>query len=525
MELTLTSLLKDLCPKLETPAWTIVPSDRAPRAFRARAELFESNNLFYWEADLVSGNVFVSKRSECVLAENRFQFEEAERSRVVAAFNKLYSGSMDTVEIELTVLIDGEAQSARMRAAQAVDSSPSQPRMFGTLRLGDVVPAAAVAGMAYIGHEIRTPLAAISGYAEFLQGSLDETGTGEGARRQSDAVRVIQTNVDYLLELLGNMIDSSRFTDSIEPIERQSVRLESFLREVIDLMKVSVASGVELIFEYDGALPEWISTDPIRLKQILLNLIGNAIKFTAKGSITLAVSRDDETAEQMRIEVCDTGMGMTPGQLERIFQPYQQADVSIARRFGGSGLGLVITRELLRSLGGNIEVESEAGLGTTFRILLPLRPADPVERESIVTDSVSGVGLDGSTRPLAGTQVLLAEDNATSARLMERILEDGGGIVTVCSSGLEVLETIEAASDTFDVILMDMRMPGMDGYETTRRLRGRGFQGRILALTAMTAPGQEERCRAAGCDRYIAKPVSRRSLLAAISDRFKAEKR
>jgi CheY-like chemotaxis protein/anti-sigma regulatory factor (Ser/Thr protein kinase) len=265
-------------------------------------------------------------------------------------------------------------------------------------------------------------------------------------------------------------------------------------------------------------MPERITTDPTRLRQILLNLVSNAVKFTERGGVRLAASLDDRDPEKplFRIDVIDTGIGMTPDQQTGLFQPFAQADVTTTRRFGGSGLGLLITRRLADLLGGEVSVGSELGRGSTFSVTVatgPLAGVRMIERPSGARPALAAVAVP--TEPLA-CRVLLVEDGPDNQRLIATILRKAGAEVTVAGNGQAGCDLVREATirgEPYDVVLMDMQMPVLDGYEATAQLRRGGYRRPVIALTAHAMQGERERCLAAGCDDFLCKPITRAALV------------
>jgi CheY-like chemotaxis protein/HPt (histidine-containing phosphotransfer) domain-containing protein len=290
------------------------------------------------------------------------------------------------------------------------------------------------------------------------------------------------------------------------------------------MMRVRAAQkGLSLNVEYASSLPRTLLTDDKRLRQILVNLVGNAIKFTEKGSVRLVVHwlsdwRDGLPAA--RIEVIDTGVGIPPETVEKLCQPFVQADSSTSRKYGGTGLGLAIVRKLLESMGGELSISSELGKGSTFVITFRCDPvpgsdmlADPAE---VVRDAPHHADEAPKELPrLDGLDVLLAEDGPDNRRLITRLLEKAGANVVAAEDGREALRKF--AEHVFDVVLMDIQMPVMDGYQAAHELRSRGYAGPILALTAHALTGERDRCIAAGCTDYLTKPIDRGVLISAVA--------
>jgi CheY-like chemotaxis protein len=287
------------------------------------------------------------------------------------------------------------------------------------------------------------------------------------------------------------------------------------------------AKGLPLSVQYAGPMPEMVYTDPTRLRQILVNLLGNAIKFTEVGEVRLAVKYlDADGQSRIQVDVIDTGIGMTPEQVDRLFQPFVQADTSTTREYGGTGLGLTISKRLAEVLGGTIcVVNTRPGGGTRFRVTVQARRcenagliAHPSEADCGRPDPRSDVETAESPA-LAGIRILLAEDGPDNQRLVAHLLRKAGADVTVVDNGQMAIDQIgeaEGAQRPFHVVLMDMQMPVMDGYEATSTLRSRGYTGRIIALTAHAMAGDRQHCIDAGCDDYAVKPVDRRRLIQVI---------
>jgi CheY-like chemotaxis protein len=281
--------------------------------------------------------------------------------------------------------------------------------------------------------------------------------------------------------------------------------------------------GIALRLSIEGEVPDTISCDPTRLRQVLINLLGNAVKFTEQGSVTLTLRRPDPLTARMTFEIEDTGIGMTPEQLSRLYQPFVQADSSTTRRYGGTGLGLAITRRCVDLLGGTIAVRSVPGTGTSFAVTVEtgdVSGVQPIRLRAPASQPAEGaLRLPSAVRqPLSGIRVLLAEDGLDNQRLIRFHLERAGARVDVAENGAKALERIRECSrlDRFDVVLMDMQMPVMDGYEAVRRLVATGERMPVIALTAHAMPGDRERCIEAGCDEYLCKPVDPRALISAI---------
>jgi len=376
--------------------------------------------------------------------------------------------------------------------------------------------------LANMSHEIRTPMTAILGFAETL---LDpELDAGE----RLDAARTIQRNGDYLLAIINDILDISKIEAGKMEIERIACSPCRLIAEVADLVKVRAEScGLAFNVEYLGNIPETIQTDPTRLRQILINLIGNAIKFTKTGGVRLITRfvQREETEHMMQFDVLDTGIGMTAEQAAKLFQPFQQADTSTTRQFGGTGLGLHISKRLAKMLGGDIVVVgTQQGVGTRFRVTIATGPLDGVKMidGGLTATSQTAEKPEEPARQvdLNGCRVLLAEDGPDNQRLISFHLKKAGADVTAVENGKIAVDAALAVQDQdkpFDVILMDMQMPVMSGYEATGLLRREGYTSPIIALTAHAMTGDREKCIEAGCDDYASKPIDRGALIAQVA--------
>jgi signal transduction histidine kinase/ActR/RegA family two-component response regulator len=385
--------------------------------------------------------------------------------------------------------------------------------------------------LANMSHEIRTPMTAILGYVDLL---ADHGDSAPGAPSREEAVETIRRNARHLLAIINDILDLSKIEAGQMKVDRQRVRTVDLVQDVMRLMDDRARQkGIALKLAFEGEVPDVITTDPTRVRQVLINLLGNAVKFTEQGSVTLTVRRDPGERRTVEFQVADTGIGMTPEQLARLYHPFVQADSSTTRRFGGTGLGLAISRRCVDMLGGAISVRSAPGTGTTFTVRLDagdltgaqpasLRQAHPKEPG---TDAATGTGGAGALRlpaavrqPLTGVRVLLAEDGIDNQRLIRFHLERAGARIDIVDNGAKALERIAEGSrlDRYDVILMDMQMPVMDGYEAVRRLVAAGERTPVIALTAHGMVGDREKCLDAGCTEYLCKPVDARGLVSAI---------
>ena len=371
--------------------------------------------------------------------------------------------------------------------------------------------------LANMSHEIRTPMTAVLGYADLL---LDvDLSTGD----RVSYIQTIRRNGEHLLAVLNDILDLSKIEAGKMTVEAAPCSPAQMAVDVASLMRVRAhAKSLQFDLQFETPVPETIHSDPTRLRQILMNLVGNAIKFTQRGRVSMAVSC---ALPALRFHIRDEGIGMAPEQVARLFQPFAQADSSTTRRFGGSGLGLVICRRLAEMLGGTILVESEVGRGSTFTFELDVGSLQGVAMLEDMSEACAPVSVASPARrqapsaPLNG-RVLLAEDGADNQVLVSTLLRRAGAEVEIVENGKLAVERALAAnaeSQPFGVLLMDMQMPELDGYGATATLRGRGYSGPIVALTAHAMAWDRDRCIAAGCTDYLTKPIQRDTLIATVA--------
>jgi len=370
------------------------------------------------------------------------------------------------------------------------------------VRLADTANEAKSSFLATMSHEIRTPMNAVVGFADLLAEDREDEA------RHGEHLATIRRNTDHLLDLINDVLDLAKVESGKMELHAQPMDLHGALRDIADLFgpKAS-AQGVSLGLEISSSVPREVMCDPTRLRQVVSNLVGNAVKFTEEGSVRIEAEGD---GGDVLVRVRDTGPGIVRADRERLFEAFTQASDRRSRRKGGTGLGLAIGRDLAGLMGGGLTLDSVEGTGSVFTLRLP---ATPVGGGSI---EVARGGCDRVTPgALSGVRVLLAEDGEDNARLATAFLERAGASVVRVADGSEAVELIEGDGPAFDLVLLDLQMPVMDGDEAAVAIRGLGFDVPLVVVTASAYEEDRERCLRAGFDGFVAKPITRSGLIEA----------
>ncbi|MBL8875339.1 MAG: response regulator [Phycisphaerae bacterium] len=398
------------------------------------------------------------------------------------------------------------ADSERLRRQAELDAIVAQELR----RRADEANRAKSDFLANMSHEIRTPMTSILGFADLLSDSR------QGTENSAEFIRAIHRNAEHLLTVINDILDITKIEAGRVSIERIECSPATIIHDVASLMTGRAAEkGIGLEFSFADSVPSTLVTDPTRLRQIAINLVGNAIKFTENGRVRVLLEYEPDPMLRplgvLLVRVQDTGIGLSRDQLDGLFEAFSQADLSTTRKFGGSGLGLAISRRLARLLGGDISATSTPGVGSEFVVRLNCR----LTENSPADESVARRAESSGPLQIRG-RILLAEDGPDNQRLIVHLLRAAGAEVVTVSNGHLAIEQCFAqlnAGTPFDLILMDMQMPVKDGYETTREIRAAGYTLPIVALTANVLTEQRRRAIESGCDDMIEKPIERQRFL------------
>tara|TARA_R110002049_G_scaffold285698_4_gene466980 strand:+ start:102050 stop:104230 length:2181 start_codon:yes stop_codon:yes gene_type:complete len=445
--------------------------------------------------------------------------EELLRNGIVKPFEKEFVGPDGTrtpVLLGMTLLPD-ESKEWLCFIVDITEQKRIERELHAAKQQAEAGSRAKSEFLANMSHEIRTPLNGILGFTEVLRRN------NASPQDAQSHLETIHNSGQHLLGLINDILDLSKIEAGKMEFQYHPCSPRQIIEEVKSVLSAFAAEKqLDLKIRWAGEMPSRVITDAGRLRQLLTNLIGNAIKFTESGGVSISAEWiPDITDSRLEIKVRDTGIGIRPENIEKIFSPFDQADNSITRQFGGTGLGLAISRHIAEGLGGELSVTSELKVGSEFTVNIPAWSHEAMpsidaanEEPDAGSDAIDKV--HGSALP--GTRVLLCEDGETNRDLFGLLLSEAGAIVTFAENGQEGLDCVEQAEEEFDVILMDMQMPVLDGYSAARQLRRAGWVKPIIALTAHAMRGDEEKCRDAGCSGYLTKPIKIDQLLEVVSN-------
>lgn len=414
----------------------------------------------------------------------------------------------------------------RKTRAQLEDLEKNNSILLKAQRVAEAASQAKSDFLANMSHEIRTPMTAILGHVDLIR-----DGDATDGERET-YYDVIRASGQHLLDIINDILDVSKIEAGRIQLNTAPVSVRDLAASVVSLLEVrSQKEGLGLDLEIQPSVPQWLELDAMRVRQVLLNLAGNGLKFTEEGGVSIRIrSEEVDCRVRLEIEVQDTGVGISEDQQPRIFEPFNQGDNSSTRTVGGTGLGLTISKRLTNLMGGDIQVVSSPGNGSTFTATFDTAVATPpvevieaavpapLPRESGKTNEgprSAEPGRDADSIRLQG-RVLLAEDTPLNQALVSAYLRKAGAEVSIAENGQRAVEMIESQQKQdrgFDLVLMDMQMPVLDGYGAVRLLRSRGYTGKIIALTAHAMEGDREKCIDAGCDDYATKPLDRAKFL------------
>ncbi|MCA9198832.1 MAG: response regulator [Planctomycetales bacterium] len=369
--------------------------------------------------------------------------------------------------------------------------------------------------LAQMSHEIRTPMNAILGFADVLRRGFEES-----VQERKEYLDIIHSSGQHLLNLINDILDLSKVEAGRLELENVECSPHKILHEVVSVLSIrGKEKGIEVSYSGENKIPSAIWGDSVRIRQLVTNLVGNAIKFTDQGSVRISAYLEQfEGKDQLCIDIADTGIGLKPDQMDKIFDPFTQADSSVTRRFGGTGLGLAISQKLARAMGGDLTVQSEFGQGSTFTVRIDCGDISNVPLVS-ADEAVSSLREESrrvSVQLPDNAKILVVDDGPSNRKLIRLVLKRAGVDIFEADNGQKAVDM--AAQQPFDVILMDMQMPVLDGYSATRQLRQNGYQIPIVALTANAMKGDEDKCFAAGCSHFLSKPVDMDELLRLLAE-------
>ncbi len=449
------------------------------------------------------------------------------RTSMTGFWIEAIGGSLLSVLLALLVYMQG---SSTRRAWGIAEGMTTDLRAYA--EQAEQATYAKSAFLANMSHEIRTPMTGILGFTDLLRAQIDQDN-----RELVEHTRTIRRNGEHLLSVINDILDISKIEAGKLRVEHIPVRPDAIAGEVLSLMRVKAdEKKLPLDARLLTPIPAQIPSDPVRLRQVLVNLVGNAIKFTEAGGVLLELSYDPD-AKSLSFAVTDTGVGMTDDQAARLFRAFEQADTTTTREFGGTGLGLHISQRLADALDGGITCETRLGQGSTFTLTLHVEPVDTTPMLDAGPLSIAvpeaeqaeqtAEADDNTPQPLDDLRILLAEDGKDNQRLINHLLTRAGAQVTIVENGVQAIQALTKGGQIdgpllspspFNLLVTDMQMPEMDGYTAVRRLRVLGCRLPVVALTAHAMKEDVGKCLDAGCDVYASKPIDKKRLIAACLD-------
>ena len=431
-----------------------------------------------------------------------------ERDGRIKGFSKVTRDITQMREAAQKLHMLNEELEARVRE-RTLELEQREAELKAAKEAAEVANATKSAFLANMSHEIRTPLGAIIGFSELM---LDETMTA--AEKQKN-IEIIKRNGKLLSGIINDILDLSKVEAAKLEVEKSDVRIVDLVNDVVSLLSLEAKEkGIKVQVSSEGPAPSVAKTDPLRLRQILFNIIGNAVKFTEKGSVNIKVKLVEEASAQLAFIVQDSGAGISSEQRQRLFSPFTQADVTTTRKFGGTGLGLVLSKKLAQALGGDVVLlSSSLGQGSTFRVTIDHGQSNATEFGLLDWSGKSTTTVSNSEKAneLSNLNILLVDDSLDNQELIKRLLQLAGAKVETANNGIEAIEKVNNGS--FNIVLMDLQMPEMDGYEATRRLRLQGVTLPIIALTAHAMKEERKKCLESGFDNHLTKPIDRKLLI------------
>ncbi len=501
----------------------IVPREQVELMVDALHERSDTSALFTWRSCIV--NVLRVSDDHTLAGGEIYLMAVADRGWILQdPRQQRVSHAIGMLAAALLILSAGAILWARSRGSVAVEFEVLRREAEEASRIKSTF-------LTHMSHEIRTPVTAVLGYLELLgEGADDAVMTRP---RRQELVEIIRRNARHLLSIVDDVLDLARIESQQTSVRIEQVNPSAIARECIAALAPAARSkGISLRFDESVAPPAALGTDGTRLWQILMNIIGNAVKFTDRGEVVVTVRPLGPAAVEIRVR--DTGCGIPPKLRDSLFKPFTQLDASMTRERGGAGLGLVITKHYLELLGGSILIDSMVDHGTTMILRFPSLAVRAGEQSGPLTlavpeplrpaSSSSGEASSSAAQEkpprdaLRGIRVLVVEDYEDNQALLRYYLESVGAEATLADNGETAIIMIGSAHRAFDIVLMDMQMPVLDGYSATAELRAKGYRGVVIALTAHTLGNEREKCLAAGCTDYLAKPVSLTSLVTKVRE-------